>query len=105
MHVFGGSVVEIAEDGQVIELLVENEPEPDEPETPEEPKDDEPEDDPKKPDPNSPTPPNPPNKPGITAPQTGDETSLPWLVLILSGLGIVVVSILMVKVNAKNKEE
>ena len=58
------------------------------------------------PGPKPPTPPTPtPNRPGTTAPQTGDETSLPWLVLILSGLGIAVFGFAMVKLNAKNKTE
>ena len=89
--------VAITKDGQVIELVVENESEPKEPKTP-----DNPEDDPKKPDP---TPPSTPNPPGTTAPQTGDETSLPWLALILSVLGILAIGVLILKLYRKHEED
>ena len=89
--------VEIGYDGQIVDIRAKIDPPPDEPD---EPKENEPEDDPKEP---TPTPTPTPNRPGTTAPQTGDETSLPWLVLILSGLGIVAFGFWMVKLRGKNK--
>jgi len=69
--------IEITEAGQVIELVIENEPEPDDPDKP---------DEPDKGTPNQPDQPSRPNQP--RAPQTGDDTQLPWLTLVLSLVGL-----------------
>ena len=74
----------ISEDGQIVEFVVENEPEE---------KDEEPE----------PTPTPTPNRPSTTAPKTGDDTSLPWLPLILAGAGILAIVAVLVKMRGKNK--
>jgi len=65
--------IEITEAGQVIELRIENEPE--EEDTPEK---------------GTPDQPNRPNQPP-RAPQTGDDTSLPWFTLVLSLFGMVAI--------------
>jgi len=73
-------LIEITEADQVIELVIENEPEPDAPED----EDDEPEDEDDEPDKGTPDQPNQPPR----APQTGDDTQLPWLTLVLSLIGM-----------------
>jgi len=80
----------ITEDGADVVLIIENDPEP-EPEPDPEPKP-------------TPTPqPSPTPTPPSKAPQTGDETSLPWLPLILSALGIVAVGVIWVMYEKKKK--
>jgi len=78
--------VVISEDGQIIEFFIENEPEE---------KDEEPTP--------TPTPTPTPNRPSTTAPKTGDDTSLPWLPLILAGAGILAIVAVLVKMRGKNK--
>jgi len=97
--------VEIGYDGQIVDIRAENEPEPEVPGDPE----DKPEDDPKEPTPTptpTPTPaPTPaPSRPSATAPKTGDDTSLPWLTLVLSGLGAVAIGVTLAVRYAKKKK-
>ena len=86
--------VEIGYDGQIVDVRAYNEQEPEDPDDPEdEPKeedDPEEEDDPKE-QPPAPRPTPTPNRPGPTAPQTGDDTQLPWFTLVLSLLGMIAI--------------
>jgi uncharacterized surface anchored protein len=90
--------VEIGYDGKIVDIRAENEREPEEPT-----EENEPEDDPKEPTP-TPTPTPTPDRPGTTAPKTGDDTSLPWLTLMLSGLGFVAIGAVLVVRYAKKKK-
>ena len=101
--------IEIGYDEQIVDIRAYNEPEPEDEEEPEEgpipDPEDEPEDDPKEPKPTpNPTPTPKPNRPSTTAPKTGDDTNLPWLPLIFSGVGIGAIGVTLVVRYAKQKK-
>ena len=94
-YILSDEIIEITiqEQGQVVELRVYNDAEMEEEvpyeEEPKEEKKEEPKEEP---------------SPPVRAPQTGDDTSLPWLQLILSGLGVIVVVGILVMKHAKRKQ-